>query len=867
MGRYIFTDAAMGLMERSMIPFAIYQYIDKRVVTIVLSEGFCRLFGYDDRALAYFDMDNDMYKNTHPNDVARISDAAVDFAKSSDGKYEVIYRSKKPGGDEYFIVHAIGEHIVTDEGVRLAQVWYTDEGTYAENNIDHKLELGKSLQNALFEESAIRTAYYDHLTGLPAMTLFFDMTELKAGQMYADGESPVILYMDFSGMKYYNRKYGFAEGDKLLHAFARVMSDYFGSDSCSRFGQDHFAAITGGDGLETRLKEFFEHCKELNGGITLPVHVGVYFYSIERVPISTACDRAKLACDSLKNRYSSEFAFFDNTMIDRDDNRQYIINNLSRALEERWIDVYYQPIVRAVNGRVCDEEALARWVDPVKGILSPSEFIPVLEELNLIYRLDLYVLDRVIEKLRIQKDAGLHLVPQSINLSRSDFDSCDIVEEICRRVDAADLSRSLFTIEITESMIGRDFDFIKDRVLEFKCRGFSVWMDDFGSGYSSLDALQSIEFDLIKFDMRFMQEFDDSENTRIILTELMKMAAYLGIDTVCEGVETEAQVQFLREIGCSKLQGFYYTKPIPLSAVLERYEKGIQIGFENPEESQYYEMIGRVNLHDLSVVTQGGENDFQKYFNNLPMAILEMDGDKVRYVRSNQSYRDYLKRYYDFEITESAIGLSDAFKRFGLGEAFRSAIRQTCEDGRSTFVDEKLPDHSNVHAFVRMISKNQVNGKLAIAIAILAISDSESVTTKKMRDQLLQAQAIYQRVMSLLDDYVCIYTVDVDSDRFFEYNAKKDYKKLGIEKHGEDFFGVSTRNMEKHIYAGDIDRMRECFTKDNILSTIRADGEYNIEYGLLLEGRVVPVHLKATLVEEMGGDKIVIGIRRLMGKG
>ena len=336
-----------------------------------------------------------------------------------------------------------------------------------------------------------------------------------------------------------------------------------------------------------------------------------------------ACDRAKIACDTLKSAYSSEFSYYDDTMKDAEDRQQFIIANLDKAIEEGWIKVYYQPIVRAVNGRVCDEEALARWIDPVKGFLSPGEFIPFLEEHRLIYKLDLYILECVLRKIHLLQDAGFHIVPQSINLSRSDFDTCDIVEEIRRRVDESGISRKMITIEITESIVGKDFEFMKAQINRFRELGFAVWMDDFGSGYSSLDVLQSLTFDLIKFDMRFLQNLHEGEKGKIILTELMKMATSLGLDTICEGVETQEQMQFLLETGCSKLQGYYFDKPIPVEKIIEKYEKGLQIGFEDPEQSQYYESIGRVNLHDLSAIAQESGKGLDNFYNTIPMAIIE----------------------------------------------------------------------------------------------------------------------------------------------------------------------------------------------------------------------------------------------------
>ena len=154
-------------------------------------------------------------------------------------------------------------------------------------------------------------------------------------------------------------------------------------------------------------------------------------------------------------------------------------------------------------------------------------------------------------------------MPVSVNLSRKDFDTLDMVEEIRQRVDDAGVERDMITIEITESTLGSNFDFMSKQVERFQKLGFPVWMDDFGSGYSSLDVLQDIQFDLIKLDMRFMRRFGESEKERIIVRELLHMATDLSVDTICEGVETGEQVGFLRNNGCTKLQGFFYSRPVP----------------------------------------------------------------------------------------------------------------------------------------------------------------------------------------------------------------------------------------------------------------------------------------------------------------
>jgi hypothetical protein len=246
-------------------------------------------------------------------------------------------------------------------------------------------------------------------------------------------------------------------------------------------------------------------------------------------------------------------------------------------------------------------------------------------------------------------------------------------------------------------------------------------MDDFGSGYSSLDVLQSMPVDLIKLDMHFMQQFNNGDKSRIILTELVRMAIGLGIDTVCEGVERADQVKFLREIGCSKLQGYYYTKPLPLDAVFQRYAQGIQIGFENPEEAAYFDAIGRINLYDLSAITKEDADSFQHYFSTLPMAIIEVRGDRSRFTRSNQAYRDFMARIFHLKLAE--MGNSFEHTPEGPGMAFVSRLRQCCEEGGRILFDEVLPDGTTVHCFMRKIADNPVTDTQAAAVAVLAITD------------------------------------------------------------------------------------------------------------------------------------------------
>ncbi len=844
MDKYCFDPAQQALLEHMPVPLAVFQLVDKRIVTVALSDGFCELLGVEDRARAYAAMNRDTYQNVHPDDVARVAEAVYRFMRDG-GEFDAIYRLKDRNGVGYIVIHAFGRHMYTPTGERLAQIWYADEGAYSEDTARQGVALNWALSEALHQESLVKASYYDYLTGLPTMTYFFELAELGKDAIQKAGGDPVLLYMDFFGMKYFNQRNSFAEGNKLLRAFGRVLAKTFGNDSCCHINADHFAVYTRAEGLEDALRRLFAESEKMNGGNSLPVRVGIYPASMEDVPASTACDRAKLACDALGKTFVSGYNWYSVGMRDELEKQQYILTNLDRAIKERWIQVYYQPIVRAVTQKVCDEEALARWIDPVNGFMSPADFIPHLERSSLIYKLDLYVLERVLEKMKLQREAGGDIVPHSINLSRSDFDACDIVEEIRRRVDAAGVAHDRITIEITESVVGSDFGFMKGQIERFQKLGFPVWMDDFGSGYSSLVVLQGIPFDLIKFDMSFMQKLDEGDSGKIILTELMKLATSLGVDTVCEGVETAAQVAFLREIGCSKLQGYYFEKPVPMEQILERYEKGFKFGYENPAESDYYEAIGRVNLYDLAVIANEEENAFQNFFNTLPMGIMEIRDDRVSFVRTNQSYRDFMKRFFHMELAEKPDGYTAS--PFGPGSAFMKLVQDCCKSGGRAFFDEQMPDGSVVHAFARRIGANPVTGTVAVAIAVLSISEPNEGATYADIARALAA------------DYYNIYVVDLDTERFIEYTSPVGVEDLAMERHGENFFAAVQRDTMTRIYEEDRETFLEGFSKQKIIRELDEQGVYTTTYRLIDTGTPMYVNMKITRMHP-GGNRIIMGI-------
>ncbi len=847
--KYRYNAEEKAFLEGSCIPFAAYQFINKRVVTIVLSDGFCDLFGFDknDKAFAYDLMDNNMYRDTHPDDLADLADAAYSFATEG-GDYDVVYRNKKDG--EYRIIHAYGKHVYKEDGTRLGFVWYTDQGPYQDDGEEDKTGLLSNLRNTLVERSIGVRVSHDYLTGLPAMTYYFELAEEGCREIRKEGKKPAILFFDFNGMKNYNHKFGLAEGDIFLKDFSKILIDHFGHNNSSRFSADHFCVYTDFSKALDESQNIIRANAENEKEKKMPLRIGIYSYDDESISISAACDMAKIACDSHRKTFESKIYLFDKDMVEQIDKRAYVVENLDKAIANGWTRVFYQPIIRTSNGKVCVEEALSRWEDPERGFLSPADFIPALEEAGSIYKLDLFVVDSILKRFKDQAEKGYYIVPVSVNFSRSDFYNCDIVEEIRKRVDDAKIARDRLVIEITESAVADDLDFMAEEIKRLKDLGFSVWMDDYGSGYSSPTILHKIPFDLIKIDMLFVRQIGEGEKARIIITEIVKMAMALGIDTVAEGVENKIQYEFLNEIGCSMLQGFYFCKPVSYEQILERNEKGIQIGFENPEESGYYAQLGRVNLYDLAV-SNSDDDTLKNYFDILPMVILECLDDTLSIVRCNSSFREFFERSIFVNITGKKFSVSDYLGKQGIYSL--KAIMQCARDGKRVIMDDRTLDGKMLQLFLRRVAVNPVTGVAAVMAVVLS-SGETTVDSNALSYNYIA------RVLS--QDYIFLFFIDLDTGEFTEYSPDGVNRNVSVERKGKDFFKEVVEAVNKYIYKDDSEEFQKSFTKEKIEQSLRENGVFTLTYRNLFDGEPIYVNMKIVRVGDFG-NHVILGINNV----
>ncbi|MCR5505432.1 MAG: bifunctional diguanylate cyclase/phosphodiesterase [Bacilli bacterium] len=369
----------------------------------------------------------------------------------------------------------------------------------------------------------------------------------------------ILLFINIVNFKSVNDQKGFDEANKDLYRFGQLLTEIFPEGIISRMSDDHFALSVENVDLETKLKGLRLLTKEQ---FDLDLEIGGYIPSDKDEVLARQVDKARYA-SSLEIRDGKQLVIYDQEMHNGYHRMQYIIHNIEKAVENGWIKVYYQPVVLAKNGKLCGAEALVRWIDPKYGFLSPGIFVPVLENNRLIHILDRGVYEIVCRDIREAIDAGRKVIPVSMNFSRLDFALMDAIGVLNDLVKKYNIPKDLIHVEITESALMEDIDLFSHAIERIKGENYALWLDDFGSGYSSLNVLKDYEFDVLKIDMIFLSKFHEKPKSKIIIKSVIDMANALGIKTLCEGVETEEQAQFLKEAGCGKLQGYHYGKPMP----------------------------------------------------------------------------------------------------------------------------------------------------------------------------------------------------------------------------------------------------------------------------------------------------------------
>ena len=429
------------------------------------------------------------------------------------------------------------------------------------------------IKEAQKDEELELLATRDTLTGLWAFEYFLTLASRRAKE--EQNKEFIYLFLDITSFKIFNDQRGFNEGNKFLKNVGDLLTNSFPDGLVSRQGDDHYVVFTENKNIEPELDIIEKEVEKLDLDIRPGIKVGGYILKNINEDPHRSVEKARYACAELKQHGMAEYLEYDQNMHDSYHLIQYIVRHIDEAIENGHIKVYYQPVVWSKNNELCGAEALARWDDPRYGFMNPGKFVNALENAQLIYKLDIAMLRIVCSDLRHNMDKGYPVIPVSINFSRLDFMIMDLASEIEKIVNEYNIPKHLIHVEVTESALLEQGDTLKKAMKSLKEKGFAIWLDDFGSGYSSFNALKDYDFDVLKLDMEFLKSFDkNTAKSKAIIQSVITMAEQVGMMTLSEGVETKEQAEFLKSISCGRLQGYLFGKPIPYDELKKKIETG-----------------------------------------------------------------------------------------------------------------------------------------------------------------------------------------------------------------------------------------------------------------------------------------------------
>ena len=416
---------------------------------------------------------------------------------------------------------------------------------------------------------------YDRLTGLYSKEFFYQKVRERL-DANLDREYS-ILSSNLENFKLYNDTFGREAGDRMLVRAAEILRAQVGADGiCGRYSADRFLCLrerkkeNGFMGMHCHNGQPVEHAGKIE---SLAVKIGEYEITDRTISMEQMCDRALLEVESIKGKYDKHVAVYDDVFRSQLLREKMITDSMETALEDNQFMVYFQPKYSLADDRMVGAEALVRWIHPQWGVMNLGEFIPLFEKNGFIRVLDRYIWERVCEKICEWKKKGYPILPIAVNVSRADIYQPHLIDIFCDLIRKYDIDSAYFHLEITESAYTESPDQIISTVDKLREKGFIIEMDDFGSGYSSLNMLSQISLDVLKLDMKFIWNEMEKPVDQSILNDIINMAHRMHLNVVAEGVETRDQKKRLEAMGCDYGQGYFYAKPMPV----QEYEELLKI--------------------------------------------------------------------------------------------------------------------------------------------------------------------------------------------------------------------------------------------------------------------------------------------------
>lgn len=428
----------------------------------------------------------------------------------------------------------------------------------------------------------MKLAYYDRLTG----TYNFEKFTQCAEDLLAEDSNYALITMNIRQFQYINEILGKAQADQVLKKLAALLRQMIGEKECfCRSNADQFYLLLHSsqeEQVRARVEAIMEQAgtiaQELNVSYPVILYAGAAMVQESALPEELVRDllhKAEFAQKHAVKKYQNVLAFYDRAMHRKENFQNSIESSMQSALAKQEFQLFLQPKVRLENGQVEGAEALVRWIRPDETLVYPNEFIPAFEKNGFCARLDLYMVDRTCRQLREWMDAGYEPICISVNQSRLLFYQSDYVERLCAVMDRYHIPHGYIQLEILEGLAIENIEQMNKTLAQLHEKGFRLSLDDFGSGYSSLNVLAGIQVDEVKFDKDFLLESapDKKEKNKLALKNVVKLAKDLQITTVAEGVEVQQDEEFVHSIGCEYGQGFFYSCPIPPEEFAQRYLK------------------------------------------------------------------------------------------------------------------------------------------------------------------------------------------------------------------------------------------------------------------------------------------------------
>lgn len=417
-------------------------------------------------------------------------------------------------------------------------------------------------------------AYCDSLTGANNMNYF----QMRAKELLS--ENPTLDYdiicFDIMNFRYINEAYGHEKADQILIALVKALKESFSyNETFARVNADKFVCLAIDDGRDGPRKKFVEErVNRFTGQILVnyPIHIkrGIYKVTSYKESIPSMIDKADLARKSVSGE-KIRYAYYEESLMETIRKREYIESQMKEALGNGEFKPYFQAKWDMKNNCIYGAEALVRWIKKDGTIIYPNDFIPIFEKNGFVEKLDYYMLECVFSHIRRMKQEGKQIYPVSVNQSRYLLHNKQYVENIKKMIEKYDIPTEAFELELTESVFFLEKDLMIETMNKLRELNVHLSIDDFGSGFSSLNILKDIQFNALKIDREFLDETATSEKSVLILKKIIEMADALGVEVICEGVENEMQAQMLQRIGCQIVQGYYYARPIPLSEFEKLY--------------------------------------------------------------------------------------------------------------------------------------------------------------------------------------------------------------------------------------------------------------------------------------------------------